>query len=179
MLSNKHDLDASRDATECKHTAQHNTYLACAGQSDVVDEEGQASPVISWSDLHVLYQMPDGTKWAEHGNFYDCEDLVSVQNTIPIPAYVAACTHHIVHSFVLAICMSCLFTRQRHYTGDGTMPAMLENYLLGFLTSHKTHVRLSCSAVKVCCAACEVHAVVLRGIVIIASQPCCAKCVLQ
>ncbi len=77
-------LDASRDATECIHTAQHHTYLACAGQSDVVDEEGQASPVISWSDLHVLYQLPDGTKWAEHGNFYDCEDLVSVQNTMPI-----------------------------------------------------------------------------------------------
>ena len=86
MLSNKHDLDASRDATEGMHTAQLHTYLGqstgCAGQSDVVDEEGQASPVISWSDLHVLYQLPDGTKWAEHGNFYDCEDLVSKQNTL-------------------------------------------------------------------------------------------------
>ena len=55
------------------HTAQHNTYLACAGQSDVVDEEGQASLIVSWNDLHVLYQLADGTKWAEHGNFYDCE----------------------------------------------------------------------------------------------------------
>lgn len=49
----------------------------------MVDEEGQASPVISWSDLHVLYQLPDGTKWAEHGTFYDCEDLVSLQNNMP------------------------------------------------------------------------------------------------
>ena len=48
-----------------------------AGQSDVVDEDGQASPVIGWNDLHVLYQLPDGSKWAEHGSFYDCEDLVS------------------------------------------------------------------------------------------------------
>ena len=48
-----------------------------AGQSDVLDEDGEANPIISWSDLHVLYQLPDGSKWAEHGNFYDCEDLVS------------------------------------------------------------------------------------------------------
>ena len=49
----------------------------CVGQSDILDEEGEANPIISWSDLHVLYQLPDGSKWAEHGNFYDCEDLVS------------------------------------------------------------------------------------------------------
>ena len=48
------------------------------GQSDILDEEGEANPIISWSDLHVLYQLPDGSKWAEHGNFYDCEDLVSL-----------------------------------------------------------------------------------------------------
>lgn len=43
----------------------------------MLDEDGEANPIISWSDLHVLYQLPDGSKWAEHGNFYDCEDLVS------------------------------------------------------------------------------------------------------
>lgn len=119
MLTNKHDVHASRCATECKHTAQHHTDLACAGQSDVVDEEGQASPVISWSDLHVLYQLPDGTKWAEHGNFYDCEDVVSIQNTMPIlfAASVAAWMHHIVHSSVLAICMSCLLHKTKRVTG--------------------------------------------------------------
>ena len=50
---------------------------AVAGQSDVVDEHGQASPVIGWNDLHILYQLPDGSMWAEHGNLYDSEDLVS------------------------------------------------------------------------------------------------------
>lgn len=34
------------------------------------------SPLISWSDLHALYQLPDGTKWAEHGFFHDAEDMV-------------------------------------------------------------------------------------------------------
>ncbi|KAL0032654.1 hypothetical protein WJX79_000612 [Trebouxia sp. C0005] len=67
--------DASKiycfDLDDFQHCACFNI-----GQSDVVDEEGQASPVISWSDLHVLYQLPDGTKWAEHGTFYDCEDLI-------------------------------------------------------------------------------------------------------
>ncbi|KAL3136053.1 hypothetical protein ABBQ32_007083 [Trebouxia sp. C0010 RCD-2024] len=54
------------------------THCACfnIGQSDVVDDDGQASPVIGWNDLYVLYQLPDGSKWAEHGSFYDCEDLV-------------------------------------------------------------------------------------------------------
>ena len=34
------------------------------------------SPIISWSDLHALYELPDGTKWAEHGFFHDAEDMV-------------------------------------------------------------------------------------------------------
>ena len=120
VLSNKRDLDASRDATECKHTAQnhtaqHNMYLACAGQSDVVDEEGQANPIISWSDLHVLYQLPDGTKWAEHGNFYDCEDLVSVQNTMPILFGICSslCASHCALFCLTNLHPTC-FTRQRY-----------------------------------------------------------------
>ena len=32
-------------------------------------------PVISWSDLTALYELPDGSKWAEHGYFEDKEDL--------------------------------------------------------------------------------------------------------
>lgn len=123
VLSNKHDPNVSRDATEavaavCMQTAQHHMCLACAGQSDVVDEEGQANPVISWSDLHVLYQLPDGSKWAEHGNFYDCEDLVSIQSATPIlftgfvVYFVAPCTHHNMHFFVLmVICVFCLFQK--------------------------------------------------------------------
>ncbi|CAL8460566.1 g95 [Coccomyxa elongata] len=33
------------------------------------------SPLISWSNLHALYELPDGTKWAEHGFFHDAEDM--------------------------------------------------------------------------------------------------------
>ena len=51
--------------------------IGVAGQSDVVDENGQTSPVIGWNDLHILYQLPDGSMWAEHGNLFDSEDLVS------------------------------------------------------------------------------------------------------
>ena len=36
------------------------------------------SPLISWSNLHALYELPDGTKWAEHGFFHDAEDMVSI-----------------------------------------------------------------------------------------------------
>ncbi len=36
----------------------------------------EESPIISWSDLYCLYCLPDGTKWAEHGNYHDMEDLV-------------------------------------------------------------------------------------------------------
>ena len=34
------------------------------------------TPLISWSDLRALYQLSDGSKWAEHGFFHDAEDLV-------------------------------------------------------------------------------------------------------
>ena len=36
------------------------------------------TPLISWSDLYNFYQLPDGTKWAEHGCLYDREDLVTL-----------------------------------------------------------------------------------------------------
>ena len=32
--------------------------------------------LISWSPLHALYTLPDGTAWAEHSNLWDAEDLV-------------------------------------------------------------------------------------------------------
>ena len=38
------------------------------------------SPLISWSDLHHMYTLPDGSKWAEHGLLYDSEDLVRPQS---------------------------------------------------------------------------------------------------
>lgn len=51
---------------DCEHCACFN-----------MGEGADGSPVISWSDLATLYQLPDGSKWAEHGFFYDREDLVS------------------------------------------------------------------------------------------------------
>lgn len=33
------------------------------------------SPLLSWSRLNAVYQLPDGSLWAEHENFYDLEDL--------------------------------------------------------------------------------------------------------
>ena len=41
-----------------------------------IGEGADGSPLISWSDLVALYQLPDGSKWAEHGSLYDIEDLV-------------------------------------------------------------------------------------------------------
>ena len=37
--------------------------------------------LISYSDLFGFYQLPDGTKWAEHGYLYDREDVVSIEST--------------------------------------------------------------------------------------------------
>jgi len=40
------------------------------------------SPLISWSDLYTLYTLPDGSKWAEHGYFFDSEDLRAHAKTL-------------------------------------------------------------------------------------------------
>ncbi|CAD7698584.1 unnamed protein product [Ostreobium quekettii] len=45
----------------------------CACFNIGVGEDG--SPLLSWSDLYSFYELPDGTKWAEHGYLYDAEDL--------------------------------------------------------------------------------------------------------
>ncbi|KAK9819899.1 hypothetical protein WJX72_003777 [[Myrmecia] bisecta] len=63
------------DADDPKHTYRFDLdepqHCACFNVGIGLD----GSPLISWSDLHTLYQMPDGTKWAEHGHFHDSEDL--------------------------------------------------------------------------------------------------------
>ena len=46
----------------------------CASFHMGVGKDG--SPILSWSDLFAFYQLPDGSKWAEHGYFHDAEDLV-------------------------------------------------------------------------------------------------------
>lgn len=45
----------------------------CACFNIGVGQDG--SPLLSWSDLYSFYELPDGTKWAEHGYLYDAEDL--------------------------------------------------------------------------------------------------------
>ncbi|GMH33652.1 hypothetical protein BSKO_01486 [Bryopsis sp. KO-2023] len=47
------------------------THCACFNIG--VGEDG--SPLMSWSDLSYFYELPDGTKWVEHGYLYDLEDL--------------------------------------------------------------------------------------------------------
>lgn len=36
--------------------------------------------LISWSPLHALYTLPDGTAWAEHSNLWDADDLVRARH---------------------------------------------------------------------------------------------------
>ena len=49
-----------------------STHCACFNVGTGKD----GSPIISWSNLCSLYEMPDGSQWAEHGNLVDAEDLV-------------------------------------------------------------------------------------------------------
>uniref|UniRef100_A0A061S060 Uncharacterized protein n=2 Tax=Tetraselmis sp. GSL018 TaxID=582737 RepID=A0A061S060_9CHLO len=55
----------------------------CACFNIGVGEDG--SPLISWSDLHAIYMLPDGTKWAEHGYFYDLDDLKGLSKKVGKP----------------------------------------------------------------------------------------------
>ena len=41
-----------------------------------IGEGKDGSPLLSWSNLFAFYELPDGSKWAEHGYLYDREDLV-------------------------------------------------------------------------------------------------------
>ena len=72
--------------------------------------EGQdGSPLISWSDMMVLYQLPDGTKWAEHGSLYDTEDLVipvsSLGQSLPFAqAFGTACWQNMLRPSLGVIC---------------------------------------------------------------------------
>ena len=57
------------------------THCACFNVRDGKD----GSPIISWSNLCSLYELPDGSQWAEHGNLVDAEDLVSACCQSPPP----------------------------------------------------------------------------------------------
>eukprot|EP00959_Pyramimonas_sp_CCMP1952_P377362 7904034-Pyramimonas_sp.AAC.1 len=47
-------------------------HAACFRMSESGDDMTMR---ISYSNLYSLYQLPDGSKWAEHGYFYDADDL--------------------------------------------------------------------------------------------------------
>ena len=55
-----------------------------------IGEGPDGSPLISWSDLLALYQLPDGSTWAEHGTLYDTEDLVRLS-----ACHVPFCALHV------------------------------------------------------------------------------------
>ena len=46
--------------------------------------------LISWSPLHALYTLPDGTAWAEHSNLWDADDLVRARQL-----YRPCCRQHV------------------------------------------------------------------------------------
>lgn len=33
------------------------------------------SPLLSYSDIHCFYELPDGSKWIQHGHFWDADDI--------------------------------------------------------------------------------------------------------
>jgi hypothetical protein len=39
-------------------------------------EDAEGNTLISWSALHALYTLPDGSIWAEHSDFIDSSDMV-------------------------------------------------------------------------------------------------------
>mmetsp|Transcript_1020 Transcript_1020/g.6431 ORF Transcript_1020/g.6431 Transcript_1020/m.6431 type:complete len:383 (-) Transcript_1020:889-2037(-) len=38
-------------------------------------EGADGSPLISYSDIHCFYRLPDGTQWVQHGHFWDTDDI--------------------------------------------------------------------------------------------------------
>ncbi len=80
------------------------------------------SPLISWSNLHALYELPDGTKWAEHGFFHDAEDMVSIPTVgravhrMPIMRYEAVLTFppsliHTITLYLIKLPIACVTGR--------------------------------------------------------------------
>ena len=45
--------------------------------------------IISWSELYALYQLPDGTTWAEHGYFHDAEDVAGIASKLGLDSSTA------------------------------------------------------------------------------------------
>lgn len=50
-----------------------NTPWHCASLN--LGEGADGSPLISYSDIHCFYRLPDGTQWVQHGHFWDTDDI--------------------------------------------------------------------------------------------------------
>lgn len=50
-----------------------NTPWHCASLN--LGEGADGSPLISYSDIHCFYRLPDGTQWVQHGHFWDIDDI--------------------------------------------------------------------------------------------------------
>ena len=77
VVTDSDDLDKAYHfiLADASHGACFNIGLSAAG-----------AILISWSQLHSLYQLPDGSKWAEATNLIDREDLVrlSLESTCSV-----------------------------------------------------------------------------------------------
>ena len=60
----------------CRLCLQQALEECAAGKSEDKQRDAEKDYIISYSNLHAFYQLPDGTTWAEHGHFYDQDDLV-------------------------------------------------------------------------------------------------------
>ena len=47
-------------------------------------EDAEGNTLISWSALHALYTLPDGSIWAEHSDFIDSSDMVRLATAQPV-----------------------------------------------------------------------------------------------
>jgi len=68
-----HVVDADDKNRMFTFSLQDPDHCACFNMGEGRD----GSPLLSWSNLFAFYQLPDGSKWAEHGYLYDREDLES------------------------------------------------------------------------------------------------------
>eukprot|EP00877_Chromochloris_zofingiensis_P006217 jgi/Chrzof1/1849/Cz10g23180.t1 len=42
-----------------------------------IGEGPDGSPLLSWSTLYAIYELPDGSKWAEHSYLHDDDDITA------------------------------------------------------------------------------------------------------
>jgi hypothetical protein len=55
------------------------------GISFAIGEGDDGSPLLSYSVIHAFYQLPDGSKWAEHTDLYDVDDLRTAGKLAKLP----------------------------------------------------------------------------------------------